>query len=101
MSNQTSLQELQDTYSEYHKDLMGFRPHASDAEWSDEAWLRQRMSALDEHFKCREATFEGREQLREEGWVVAEETDPVLKAISEDNAAKRKARYAALASATY
>lgn len=101
MTDQVSLRELQGTYSDYHKDLMGFRPKALPEQWEDEAWLRARMGELDAHFDAVKTTFEGRERLREEGWCLPAEEDLSLRAISEANAAKRNARYEALRNAVY
>lgn len=96
MNKLTTLQELQDNVCEYHKDLMGFRLRVEDALWNDEAWLRQKMASLDAAFASRSSTFEGREELREEGWMLEDETDPHLKMLSDANKEARNARYKAL-----
>lgn len=43
------VEELQSTYSDYHKDLYGFRPRSmSDEQWNSEEWLRAEIKYLDE-----------------------------------------------------
>ena len=67
--------ELAQIYSDFHKDMYGFRPrHAGD--WTEEQ-LKAEIDSMHASLKKQEETFEGREQMREDGWW-AEETDPVL-----------------------
>lgn len=45
----TNLESLKSLYSDYHKDLYGFRPRGmSDEQWNSEEWLRAEIKHLDE-----------------------------------------------------
>ena len=77
--------DLGSFYSDFHKDVRGFRPRhlplcASD--YPDHESLVEAMSHLDrlvqglqDYLTAMKATFQGREQLRDEGWQI-DETDP-------------------------
>ena len=74
----SKVEQLQSIYSDFHKDVHGFRPRfASDEEWVSEVWLQEQIDGLHAYIDSRKATFAGREQLREEGWSVPE-TEPEL-----------------------
>ena len=70
-----SVEELQGYYSDFHKDLNGFRPRgASEEQWSSKQFLVAQINSLHNQMDLLKETFEGREQLREQGWIVEEPT---------------------------
>jgi hypothetical protein len=79
--------ELASFYSDFHKDVYGFRPRhmalcACDYKTRDDliqalADVREEIQSLKTHLKEQQATFDGRERLREDGWYI-EETEPEL-----------------------
>lgn len=71
----TEFDELASLYSDFHKDVYGFRPRFS-SEVTVEG-LRAAIDALHASQQRRTETFAGREQMREDGWWVLE-TDPEL-----------------------
>jgi hypothetical protein len=78
MSDRTNLESLQSEFSDFYKDVHGFRPRsATEIEWNDEAWLEDQIKSLCEYIENLKTTFAGREELREQGWTV-EETSPEL-----------------------
>ena len=69
----TQLEELQSTFSDFHKDYYGFRPRfATDEEWNSIEWLQERIDGIHNAIDERKKTPEGRKALRAEGWVVEE-----------------------------
>ena len=73
-----SVEELQGYYSDFHKDLYGFRPRGSTLEqWNSKQFLVDQINHIHNHMDQLKETFDGREQLREQGWII-EETDPEL-----------------------
>lgn len=74
-----SVEELQGYYSDFHKDLYGYRPRfvLELDSWNDRAYLESAINQMHDEMDKKKETFEGREELREQGWVV-EETDPEL-----------------------
>ena len=73
-----SVEELQGYYSDFHKDLNGFRPRfATQDEWNSKQYLVFQINLLHDQMDQIKQTFEGREQLREQGWII-EETDVKL-----------------------
>ena len=73
-----SVKELQGYYSDFHKDLNGFRPRSATEEpWTSKQFLVTQINSLHDQMNQLKETFEGREQLREQGWII-EETDPEL-----------------------
>jgi hypothetical protein len=71
----SELEQLATTYSDFHKDMYGFRPRHG-AEWTVEDY-KKAMAEMHASIDRQQETFAGREQLREDGWC-AEETDPEL-----------------------
>lgn len=69
------LDELNSLYSDYHKDMYGFRPRNCYSSTKED--IIRLLTEMDNAFNQRKETFAGREQLREEGWVISE-TDPEL-----------------------
>ena len=74
-----SVEELQGYFSDFHKDFYGFRPRTlgSDEDWNNRTWLESQINRIHDTMDSMKATFAGREELRERGWVV-EETNPEL-----------------------
>ena len=73
----TKADELLGIWSDFHKDYYGFRPSGYAAEQvQDVAWLQERIDEIHASIDRQKETFAGRENLREQGWVI-EETDPV------------------------
>lgn len=65
--------QLQNTWSDYHKDFYGFRPKDVSAEqWNSEKFLQEQIDIIDRSFARMKSTFEGREQLRADGWLIEE-----------------------------
>jgi hypothetical protein len=74
-----SVEELQGYYSDLHKDFYGFRPRFAlelDA-WTDHSFLVSAINHILNHMDQLKETFAGREQLREQGWIIPE-VDPEL-----------------------
>jgi len=70
-----SVEELQGYYSDFHKDFYGFRPRGlSEEQWASKQYLVDQINSIHNHMDMLKETFEGREQLRESGWII-EETD--------------------------
>jgi len=97
--------DLASFYSDFHKDVHGVRPHYMDmalcaCDYPDHASLVEAMSHLDrlvqglqDYMTAMKSTFEGREQLRSEGWHI-EETDPQYMAAYAEAEALRAAERA-------
>jgi hypothetical protein len=68
--NYTLLQtrELAEIFSDYYKDVHGIRPRWIDH--TDRGVLMAGLTALDDYMAHMRSTPEGREQLRDDGWVV-------------------------------
>ena len=67
------LDELQSYFSDFYKDFYGFRPRFATAEqWNDSEWLITSIEGIHETMERMSTTFEGREQLRYEGWSINE-----------------------------
>jgi hypothetical protein len=68
-----SVEELQGYYSDFHKDFYGFRPFGdTEAQWSSKQFLVTEINLLHNQMDQLKETFEGREQLREQGWIIEE-----------------------------
>lgn len=68
--NLLDTEELASTYSDYHKDVHGVRPRWVDH--TDRVALLAGLEALDNYMDTMRSTFQGREFLRSEGWVIEE-----------------------------
>ena len=67
------LDALQSYFSDFYKDFYGFRPRFATAEqWNDSEWLITNIEGIHETMERMSTTFEGREQLRYEGWTINE-----------------------------
>lgn len=68
-----SVEELQGYYSDFHKDFYGWRPRGADIDqWTSKQFLVTQINLLHNQMDLLKKTFEGREQLREQGWIVEE-----------------------------
>ena len=68
-----SVEQLQGYYSDFHKDLNGFRPRGASLEqWNSKQFLVAQINSLHNQMDQLKETFEGREQLREQGWIIEE-----------------------------
>lgn len=70
-----STDELGGLFSDWYKDTHGSRPRFVDFNNREE--IINQLQLLENYHNKMHETFEGREQLREEGWVIME-TDPEL-----------------------
>ena len=69
MNDYTKLEDLQSHYSDFYKDVHGFRPRSStDEQWNSEVWLQGEIDGLHAYIKMLGSTPEGRVQLREMGF---------------------------------
>ncbi len=69
MREYTKVEELQSHYSDFYKDVHGFRPRSStDEQWNSEEWLSGEIDGLHAYLKDLGSTPAGREQLREMGF---------------------------------
>lgn len=76
--NKYNVDELQGYFSDFHKDYYGYRPRwGTDEQWQDKEWLLAQINQIHDAMDRLKETFEGREELRERGWLI-EETDPEL-----------------------
>jgi len=74
VDTRTQVEVLQDLFSDFHKDVHGFRPRFPTSEqWNSAEWLQQQIDQLHQYLELRKATFAQREQLREEGWHIPED----------------------------
>ena len=66
---------LQGYYSDFHKDLHGFRPrHHSEEEFNNPERLKELIRGLHKYMDALKATPEGRAQLKADGWHFDDET---------------------------
>lgn len=87
-----SVEELQSIFSDFYKDLYKHRPRFATVEqWKDKEWLIKSIDSLHLYMKKLSETFAGREELRENGWIIPE-TDPVLKRHAQFLADEREAK---------
>ena len=90
-----SVDELQGYFSDIHKDFYGFRQRhlISESLWRDRAYLVCQIEQIHDIMDSMKLTFAGREELRQNGWVVEEE-DPELAQQAEWLARERDREYA-------
>lgn len=94
----TRLEALQSEYSDAYKEFNGFRPRGTSPNvWYSESALEDELKSLyamqDSRMDWLKESFAGREQLREEGWYVEPESDPLLAQYSAWLAAEREREY--------
>ena len=76
MREYTKVEELQSHYSDFHKDVHGFRPRSStDEQWNSEEWLSGEIDGLHAYLKDLGSTPAGRVQLREMGFCTNEKEE--------------------------
>ncbi len=96
MREYTKLEDLQSCYSDFYKDVHGFRPRSStDEQWDSEEWLQGEIDGLHAYLKRLGSTPSGRVQLREMGFCTSDRA--MDKEHSESEARERAeedARYA-------
>ena len=70
------VDQLQGYYSDFHKDLIGFRPRSATPEqWNDPEWLKKEINGLHDYFDRLKSSPEGRAQLKADGWHIDDETN--------------------------
>lgn len=89
MNLKSSTDELADVLSDYHKDTHGVRLRMAGE--SREA-ICTALAMLDLYHATMRETFEGREELRANGWQI-EETDPMLAGLAKSLEAKREEQF--------
>ena len=102
---QYNVEELQGYFSDFHKDMYGWRPRfATPEEWRDREWLEEQINYIHDEMNHMKTTFAGREELRSRGWVV-EETDPeearMAQFLADERARKEAELYADLDAREY
>jgi hypothetical protein len=95
MSEYTKVEELQSHYSDFYKDVHGFRPRSStDEQWNSEEWLQGEIDGLHEYLKMLGSTPQGRVQLREMGFCTDDkEADEEFFEAEARERAEEEARY--------
>jgi hypothetical protein len=69
MNEMTRVEELQSHYSDFYKDVHGFRPrNSTDEQWNSEKFLEGEIDGLHEYLRILGSTAQGRVQLREMGF---------------------------------
>jgi hypothetical protein len=67
----TEAEQLHQTWSDYHKEVNGFRPRfGTPEELASPGWLKDQIAKLDGYLERTMETVEGRNMLRDEGWVI-------------------------------
>lgn len=81
---QYSVEELQSYFSDFHKDFFGFRPrYATPEQWRSREYLEASINAIHNTMDKMKETYEGRQELRSQGWVVDESDFDVLERAEE------------------
>ena len=95
MNEYTKLEDLQSHYSDFYKDVHGFRPRSStDEQWNSEEWLQAEIDGLHAYLQMLGSTAQGREQLREMGFCTDDkEADEEWAAAEACERAENEARY--------
>ena len=95
MNELTRVEELQSYYSDFYKDVHGFRPRSStDEQWNSEGWLSREIDNLHEYLRILGSTANGRVQLREMGFCTDDkEADEEFFAADARERAENEARY--------
>ena len=96
MSQYSLVEELQSCYSDFHKDVYGFRPRSStDEQWNSEVWLQGEIDGLHRYLADLDRTEGGRAQLREMGFCTSDkEADKAHSEAEARDRAEEDARYA-------
>ena len=67
---QLSTEELSDYYSDYYKEVHGVRNRYVDS--NNREQLLESIKSLDKYMDSLKATVEGRNELRDNGWIIKE-----------------------------
>ena len=96
MSQYTLVEELQSEYSDFYKDVHGFRPRSStDEQWNSAEWLQGEIDDLHRYLADLDRTEGGRAQLREMGFCTSDkEADKAHSEAEARDRAEEDARYA-------
>ena len=96
MNDYTKLEDLQSHYSDFYKDVHGFRPRSStDEQWNSEEWLQAEIDDLHAYLQMLGSTAQGREHLRDMGFCTDDkEADEEWAAAEARERAEQDARYA-------
>ena len=95
MNEYTKVEELQSHYSDFYKDVHGFRPRSSTEEqWNSEEWLQGEIDGLHAYLQMLGSTASGRVLLREMGFCTDDkEADEEFFAADARERAENEARY--------
>ena len=96
VSEYTLLEDLQSQYSDFYKDVHGFRPRSStDEQWNSEVWLQGEIDDLHRYLADLDRTEGGRAQLREMGFCTSDkEADKAHSEAEARDRAEEDTRYA-------
>ena len=68
----SQVERLQETFSDFHKDVHGFRPRwMTDEQWNSEAWLEQEIQGL--HDYCKTPEYQAQRESEEAYYQEQEE----------------------------
>ena len=75
----STVEDLQGYYSDFHKDFYGWRPRDiyTATEWRNRDFLVARIMGIHDVMNAMKATPQGRAELRRAGWVVEDEPETV------------------------
>jgi hypothetical protein len=96
VSEYTLVEILQSEYSDFYKDVHGFRPRSStDEQWNSEQWLQGEIDGLHAYLQMLGSTLQGRMQLREMGFCTNDkDSDKEFFEAEARDRAEEDARYA-------
>jgi hypothetical protein len=96
VSEYTLVEILQSEYSDFYKDVHGFRPRSStDEQWNSEQWLQGEIDGLHAYLRGLGSTPEGRVELRQSGFTTSDkEADKAHSEAEARDRAEEDARYA-------
>jgi hypothetical protein len=79
-----SVEELQGYFSDFHKDFYGSRPRfATPEQWRSREWLVRSIDGIHIAMDTMKKTYEGRQELRSQGWIIDESDFDVLERAEE------------------
>jgi hypothetical protein len=95
VSEYTLLEDLQSQYSDFYKDVHGFRPRSStDEQWNSEKWLQSEIDDLHRYLENLDRTEGGRAQLRQMGFCTSDkDSDKEFFEAEARDRAEEEARY--------
>jgi hypothetical protein len=89
VSQYTLVEILQSEYSDFYKDVHGFRPRwSTDEQWNSAEWLQDEIDGLHAYLRGLGSTPEGRVELRQRGFTTSDKEAEARDRAEED------ARYA-------